>query len=71
MPRVITEADIEAKRREVNQAYERHGFHSREYQQGFDQLHDMRMDFMAQNYRKEWGLPPDAKTPYCGTRWTH
>lgn len=71
MLNAISSADIEAKRRSVNLAYELHGFHSREYQQGFDELHDMRMDFMAAQFRTERGLPPDAITPYCGTRWTH
>lgn len=67
----VTSADIEAQRKVVNDAYDRYGFHSPEYQQSFDRLHDMRMDFMADGYRSERGLPPNAKTPYCGTRWSH
>ncbi len=57
--------EIQAKRREVIRAYYTHGFHSREYQEGFDQLHEMNMAFMAGEFRKERGLPPNAKTPYC------
>jgi hypothetical protein len=41
-----------------------------QYEKLFARLHDLRMDHMAQNYREIRGLPPNAKTPYCGTRWT-
>jgi len=61
----IKNANIEAKRREVNHAYAVYGVQSKEYQQSFDNLHNMNMTFMADRYRKEWGLPPNAKTPYC------
>ena len=61
----VSKTDVEAKRREVNAAYSTHGFHSREYQDSFDELHDMNMMFMAGQFRKERGLPPNARTPYC------
>lgn len=56
--------DLQAKSRRVNEAYAKHGFPSAEYHREFDELHDMRMTFMANKYRAEWGLPPDGKTPY-------
>lgn len=61
----ISEADIAAKRHEVRHAYAENGFHSKEYQQGFDELHDMNLLFMANRFRTERGLPSNAKTPYC------
>lgn len=61
----VTKGAIKAKRREVNHAYSAFGFHSREYQQSFDELHEMNMTYMAEQFRKERGLPPNAKTPYC------
>lgn len=61
----ITKAHIKFKRHEVNQAYATHGVHSAEYQKSFDELHDMNMTFMADHFRKDRGLPPNAKTPYC------
>lgn len=71
MAEIVSQVDIDVKRREVNQAYAVYGFNSQEYQQGFDELHDMQMQFMADNFRKERGLPPNAKTPYCGSPWSH
>lgn len=68
MATIITRASIEAKRLQVRQAYAIHGFHSKEYQQSFDELHDLNMVFMAANFRASRGLPPDAKTPYCPNR---
>lgn len=59
-----TSADIQAKRRRVNKAYSEHGFPSPEYDKEFDELHDMRLKFMAIQYRRERGLPPGSKTPY-------
>lgn len=56
---------IRAKRREVNLTYAEHGVQSKEYQQSFDELHDMNLVFMAEQFRKNRGLPPNAKTPYC------
>lgn len=61
----VSEAEIHAKRREVRRGYSTLGFHSQEYQEAFDQLHEMNMAFMADRFRKERGLPPNAKTPYC------
>lgn len=62
---MIKMQEIEAKRQSVRQAYADHGFHSVEYQQGFDELHVMNMQFMAEQYRNERGLSPHARTPYC------
>lgn len=56
--------DIENKRRRVNEAYFKHGFPSEEYEREFDELHDMRLTFMANKFRAERGLPPGSKTPY-------
>lgn len=61
----ITQSDIARKQQAVRQAYAAHGFHSSEYQRGFDELHDLRMRFMAQQFRKHRGLPPNYRTPYC------
>lgn len=58
-------ANINVKRHDVNVAYCIHGFHSDEYQKSFDELHEMNMTFMANQFRKERGLPPNARTPYC------
>lgn len=63
----ITIAEIARKRVAVNHAYVAHGFHSPEYQNSFDELHDMNMLFMADQFRREWGLPPTSRTPYCPT----
>jgi hypothetical protein len=63
----MREQDIQAKRREVNTAYSRYGFHSAAYQRSFDELHDMSMVYMAERYRAERGLPPNAWTPYDPT----
>lgn len=65
MARTVTLACIEAKRSEVREAYATQGFHSREYQRSFDELHDMNLEYMASRFRNERGLPPSAKTPYC------
>lgn len=62
-----TKMDIERKRNEVRAAYSQRGFHSKEYQQSFDELHDMNLLYMATSFRAERGLPPSAKTPYCPT----
>ena len=61
----VTKADIEAKRERVRQAYAEHGFHSTEYQTGFDELSDLCKQHMAEQFRQERGLPPNARTPYC------
>jgi hypothetical protein len=60
----ISESDISNKRLEVNAAYVFHGFNSPQYQKSFDELHDMNMEYMANLFRKQRGLPPDSKTPY-------
>lgn len=60
----LSQANIQAKRQQVNAAYSEHGFHSSQYQKSFDELHDMNMSFMADQFRKALGLPPGAKTPY-------
>lgn len=67
-PAVVNKATVEVKRREVRAAYSDYGFYSVEYQRSFDELHSMVMQLMTDNYRREWGLPPDAKTPYCDSR---
>ncbi len=61
----ITKAQIIRKREEVNLAYSTYGFHSAEYQRSFDELHDMNLVFMAQQYRNARGLPTNTRTPYC------
>jgi hypothetical protein len=63
----ITIAEIARKRVVVNRAYYAHGFHSPEYQGSFDELHDMNMLIMADQFRRERGLPPASRTPYCPT----
>ena len=61
----LTTTDLARKRAEVRTAYDTHGFHSRNYQQAFDELHVMNLQYMADAFRKERGLPPGSKTPYC------
>lgn len=61
----VTCGDIAAKRIRVCEAYARHGFPSPEYEKEFDELHDMNMRYMADKFRRERGLPPGSKTPYC------
>jgi hypothetical protein len=63
----ITTDAIARKRVAVNRAYAAHGFHSPEYQNSFDELHDLNMLFMAHEFRREWGLPASSRTPYCST----
>lgn len=60
----IRQEHIELKRREVRDAFSRFGSNSYEYNKSFDELSTLNRMFMAQNYRKERGLPPDSKTPY-------
>lgn len=57
--------EIQRKRREVNDAYSTGGgVQSPEYQKSFEELHDMNLVAMANQFRNERGLPPNAKTPY-------
>lgn len=70
MTQTVCNDAIEAKRQQVLEAYSKYGVGSREYEGAFDELHDMRMDAMAEDYRNERGLPPGATTPYCGARWS-
>ena len=55
--------EIESKRQDVREAFKRGEFNL--YEKLFDELHDLIMVFMAESYRKERGLPPHTKTPYC------
>jgi hypothetical protein len=49
----------------VRVAYVKYGFNSNEYNKQFDELHELRMRFMAATYRKEHGIESNkAKTPY-------
>lgn len=63
--REITQQDLGIKRQAVNAAYDLHGFPSAQYDLEFDELHTLNLGYMAQQYRKERGLPPGGKTPYC------
>ena len=56
---MITVQQIADQQQRVRVAYSDQGFHSAAYQQGFDKL-----QYMAQQYRNERGLPPNARTPY-------
>lgn len=56
---------IEEKRCEVRSAYEKFGFNSAEYNKSFEELHDLNMVYMADNFRAVHGLSEKAKTPYC------
>lgn len=56
--------EIQAKRREVNDAYKAGGVQSEAYKKSFDELHDMNQVVMANQFRAERGLPPNAETPY-------
>ena len=63
---MITSQMIETKRQEIRTIYAKDNYCSPAYEKAFDELHDMNMLFMAQNYRKARGiLNPYAKTPYC------
>jgi len=61
----ITTTELARKRAEVNDAYYIYGFHSVQYHQSFDELHDMNLLFMAERFRRVHGLPPGSRTPYC------
>jgi hypothetical protein len=61
----ITMAQIERQRGQVRRAYANEGFHSAAYHNSFAVLHGMNMQFMAEQFRRTWGLPPHARTPYC------
>jgi hypothetical protein len=65
VPIHLMERAIYLKARSVRHAYSQHGFHSVEYQQGFDELSVMRKECMAAQFRAEYGLPPNGMTPYC------
>lgn len=60
----VTDEEIASKQQAVRKVYSEHGFHSSQYQNGFDELHNLRMRRMAEKYRLERGLPPGSKTPY-------
>lgn len=64
-PARITSEDLRAKRCEVHSLYVRFGIGHEFYETSFDELHDLNLLFMAQEYRKTNGLLPFAKTPYC------
>lgn len=51
--------------RRVNLAYGKTNSCNPEYEHEFDILSEMRRKNMAEDFRKERGLPCDAKTPYC------
>jgi hypothetical protein len=55
--------EIETKRQEVRSLYVKYGI-SPIYEKAFDELHDLNMDFMAEQYRKDNGMLPKPKTPY-------
>ena len=45
-------SEIRIKRLEVNKIYVKDGYCSPAYEKAFDELHDMNMLYMAENYRK-------------------
>lgn len=56
---------INVQRNLVNQYYTKFGFNSKEYNQAFDDLHNLNLQYMAEQYRKTWGFSSNTKTPYC------
>lgn len=56
---------VEIKRVEVNKHYATCGFESHQYQNSFDELHDLNIIYMAAQFRHERGMPKHFKTPYC------
>ena len=61
---IINKQMLDKKRQQVNTLYQAHGVGSIEYETAFDELHTMNMSYMAQQYRRNWGLSPNSKTPY-------
>lgn len=62
---IIDSKEVAAQAQKVRQAYAKTGDCNPEYRREFDVLSDMRRKEMADKFRDERGLPPDAKTPYC------
>jgi len=62
---MIDRQHIEKKRQEVRLMYGAYGWGSPEYNKAFGELHELNMLYLAQLYRKTYGLPPTDKTPYC------
>ena len=60
---------IEAQKNLVRKLHAEEG-RGPNFERESDILHDMSMDEMAAKYREVHGLPPNAKTPYCGKRWS-
>lgn len=59
---------IQAQQKVVRAAYATTNDCNPEYKAQFDILSDLRRASMAQAFRDERGLPPDAQTPYCPTQ---
>lgn len=57
-------AAIALQAQRVNEAYAKTNGCNPEYNREFDILSNMRKVSMANQFRDERGLPPDAKTPY-------
>ena len=63
-----SQSEIQQKRKEVNEAYgiyQKFGYGKARYEVLFDELSAMNKLNMAQEFRNNRGLPPQAKTPYC------
>lgn len=55
--------EIEIKRQQVRSLYVKYGI-SPIYEKAFNELHNLNMAFMAEQYRKNNGMLPKSKTPY-------
>ena len=57
---------LEEERQKTRRLYVEFGFHSREYQEQFDSVHELSMKYEAMNYRSIHGyLANYGYTPYC------
>lgn len=56
--------DLKIKRQEVRTLYSKYGVGSIHYEKAFDELHDMNIDYMSEQYRLSRGRSQKSATPY-------
>ena len=66
MKKLISKSDIILKRNEVRNIYHNFGFKSSEYNNSFNQLHELNVNYNIQQYRLTNGHNPlgNFKTPF-------
>lgn len=61
---MITKKQLESKRQQVRNVFSKYGFNSEQYNQAFEELHDLNIKYMEQQYRAERGWSQNRLTPY-------